>query len=79
MSMSDSKPRDPTLVLAQYIFALGRQTEAAYNESKGLITHAYDMGYRAGRDDVEKEMGLDQLAVLKTAKPTGGTGAPAAN
>lgn len=76
--MSDPKQRDPTLVLAQYIFTLGRETQAALEESKRLINHAYDMGYQAGRDDVEKEMGLDQLAVLKT-KPSGGTGAPAAN
>jgi hypothetical protein len=78
--MSEKKERDPTLVLAQYIFQLGRQTEVQLNEAKGLIVHAYDMGYAAGRSDVEKEMGLDQLAVLKRPDGgTGGTGATAAN
>lgn len=73
--MSD---KDPTTVLAQFIFRLGRETQIAFDESKRLVNHAYDMGYMAGRRDVEKEMGLDSLAVLKT-KPSGGTGAPAAN
>lgn len=78
--MSDSRPRDPTLTLAQFIFQLGRDTEQCLAESKRLVNHAYDMGYQAGRADVEKELGLDERAVLlKREPPKGGTGVPAAN
>jgi len=71
-----SSGRDAVLTLAQYVFRLGRETEAAFQESKRLITHAYDRGYQAGRADVEKELGLDECAVLVKPPPTvGGTGA----
>lgn len=78
--MSDPKTNDPTLTLARFIFKLGRETEQLYAESKALVSHAYDMGYQAGRADVKRELGVDDRALLvQTKKPTGGTGAPAAN
>jgi hypothetical protein len=68
--------------LAQYIFNLGRQTEQLKAEAKSLVNHAYDMGYQAGRADVESELGLDPRAVVVLPKKipdgAGGTGAPGA-
>lgn len=75
-------PSNAVHQLALFIFKLGRDVERLTIMSEERVTLAaalaWDKGFVAGRDSVEAELGLDGMAVLKT-KPSGGTGAPAAN
>jgi hypothetical protein len=82
--VSDQNEKDPVVTLATMIFKLGREVEKLatihQNQLELGCSLAWDKGFAAGRDSVEKELGLDERAVLlKPKPPAGGTGAPAAN
>ena len=77
--------RDPVHQMCLFLVKMGRELEIQDRVFKETLAEtvqkAFDVGYATGRRDIEKELGLDERAVLigQPKPPKGGTGAPAAN